>query len=114
MESVQVYAKRLYALANDAFTKVDKAVVESQLAGFFIDRLYNDFLFMKVMRRIQNHCRLQYSLHWQKKIAKEISNDHEHPKTRTEEPMETGHIKTSQKCFLCDKVGYLARHCKSR
>ena len=28
-ESVQVYTERLYALANDAFAKVDKAVVES-------------------------------------------------------------------------------------
>ena len=28
-ESVQVYAERLYSLANDAFTTVDKAVVES-------------------------------------------------------------------------------------
>ena len=28
-ESVQVYAERLYALANDAFAKVDKHVVES-------------------------------------------------------------------------------------
>ena len=37
--SVQAYAERLYALANHAFTKVDKAVVESQLVGFFIDRL---------------------------------------------------------------------------
>ena len=28
-ESVHVYAERLYALANDAFAKVDKGVVES-------------------------------------------------------------------------------------
>ena len=38
------------ALENDAFAKVDKAVVESQLVGFFIDGLYHDFLCMKVMR----------------------------------------------------------------
>ena len=49
-ESVQVYAERLCDLVNDAFTKVDKAVVESQLVGFFIDGLYHDFLCMKVMR----------------------------------------------------------------
>ena len=28
-ESVQFYTERLYALASDAFTKVDKALVES-------------------------------------------------------------------------------------
>ena len=42
--------QRLYTLANDAFAKVDKAVVESQLVGFFIDGLYHDFLHRKVMR----------------------------------------------------------------
>ena len=36
----QVYAERLYALAQDAFEKTDKALVESQLTGFFIDGLY--------------------------------------------------------------------------
>ena len=50
-ESVQVYAERLYALANDAFAKADKAVVKSQLVGFFIDGLYHDFLHRKVMRQ---------------------------------------------------------------
>ena len=49
-KSVEVYAERLYAVAKDAFAKVDKAVVESQLVGFFIDGLYSDFLCIKVMR----------------------------------------------------------------
>ena len=49
-KSAQFYAERLYYLVNDAFAKVDKAVVESQLVGFFIDGLYHDFLCMKVMR----------------------------------------------------------------
>ena len=34
--SVQVYAEWLYALANDAFVKLDKAFAESKLVGFFI------------------------------------------------------------------------------
>ena len=38
-ESLQVCAERLYALANDTFTKVDKAVVEPKVVGFFIDGL---------------------------------------------------------------------------
>ena len=49
-ESVQVYGERLYALANGAFTKGDKAVVESQLVRFSLMGLYHDFLHMKVMR----------------------------------------------------------------
>ena len=46
-EYVQVYAERLYALANDALAKVD---VESQLVKCFIDGSYHDFLWMKVIR----------------------------------------------------------------
>ena len=42
-ESVQVYAERLYALANDVLTKVDNTVVESQLVGFFTYGLYMRF-----------------------------------------------------------------------
>ena len=49
-ETVQVYAERLYALANYAFAKVDKGFRESQLVGFFIDGLFHDYLRMKVMR----------------------------------------------------------------
>ena len=49
-ETFQVYTERLYALAQDAFEKTDKALVESQLIGFFIDGLYYDFLHMKVMQ----------------------------------------------------------------
>ena len=37
LKTVQVYAERLYALAQDAFEKTDKALVESQLIGFFIE-----------------------------------------------------------------------------
>ena len=48
-ETVQVYAERLYALVQDAFEKTNKALVESQLIGFFIDGLYYDFLCMKVL-----------------------------------------------------------------
>ena len=35
---------------NDAFAKVDKAVVELQPVGFFIDGLYHIFLTLKVIR----------------------------------------------------------------
>ena len=67
-ESVQIYIERLYAPAHDAFTKVDKVVVELQLMGFFIDGLYHDFLCVMVMTAHPKHFSLQYSLHWQNKI----------------------------------------------
>ena len=48
-ETVQVYAERLYTLAQDAFEKTDKTLVKSQLTGFCINGLYYGFLYMKVM-----------------------------------------------------------------
>ena len=51
--SVQVYAESLYALAKDAFTKVDKEDVKLQLVGIFIDGLHHDFLSIKVIEKIQ-------------------------------------------------------------
>ena len=67
-ETVQVYAERLYALTNDAFAKVDKGVVESQLVGFFIDGLFHDYLGMKVMQEIHKTVEALYNLHWLNKI----------------------------------------------
>ena len=90
-KSVQVYTDRLYVWANDVFAKVDKAVVESQLIGVFIDGLHHDFLQMKVMRQNPKtfQTAVQYTLAKQnlRKRFHLRSNDHDHPKTRSEKPM---------------------------
>ena len=116
-ESVQFYKEILYALANDAFTKVDKAVVESQLVGLFIDGLYHDFLCMKLKGEKPKafQAAVQSALVGQnlRKRFHLRSNDHHHPDTRIEEPMEINHIRTWRKIFLCCKGGHLAKHCKS-
>ena len=65
-ESIKIYAERLNALINGAFTK---ALAELQLVGVFIDGLYHDFLHMKAMRENAKHFRLQYGLHWKNKIC---------------------------------------------
>ena len=49
-ETVKVYAEKSYTLAHDAFAQLNKAVAESKLADFFIDGLYHDYLWMKIMR----------------------------------------------------------------
>ena len=48
---MQVYAKRLFALAKEALAGQQGGLgtVESQIIGFFVDGLYHDFLKMKVM-----------------------------------------------------------------
>ena len=50
-ETVQVYAERLFALAQEAFVGQQGGLgaVESQIIGFFVDTLYHDFLKMKGM-----------------------------------------------------------------
>ena len=94
-------------MVNDAFVKVDKAVVASQLVGFFIDRLYHDFLSMKVMRGNPKsfQAAVQSALAQQnlRKRFQLRSNDHGNQKGRTEEPIEINHIRPQRKCFLCCK-----------
>ena len=108
-ESVQVYAEQLSALANDTFTKVDKAVVESQLVGLFHwwvvpwcpmheghERKYKTF-----QTAIQSVL-VEQNL-WKRFYIG--SNDHDHPKTRIEEPVETDHIRPQRKCFFVPQGG---------
>ena len=33
---------------------------------------------------------------------------------RNEEPMEIDHIRPRKRCFLCIRVGHMAKHCKTR
>ena len=46
-----MHAKRLFALAQEAFAgqQGDLGPVESQMIGFLVDGLYHDFLKMKAM-----------------------------------------------------------------
>ena len=117
-ETVQVYAERLYTLAHDAFTKLDKAVVESQLVGFFIDGLYHDYLRMKLMRENPKTFQLAVqSALTEQNLRKRFNlrtNEKEVPPQRNEEPMEIDHIRPQKKCFLCKKMGHLAKHCRLR
>ena len=62
-ETVQVYAKRLFALAQEASAGQHGGLgaVESQMIGFFVDGLYHDFLQMKLCMIIQNLSRSSYT-----------------------------------------------------
>ena len=117
-ESVQVYAERLYALANDSFAKVGKAVGESLLVGFFIHLLYYDFLPMKVMRENpKNISGCSTICIGRTKFARDISirsNDHDHPKGSTVKTMEIDPIRHQDKMFLMLQGGCMAKHCRSK
>ena len=117
-ETIQIYAEKLYASANNAFAKMDKVIVESQCVGFFIDGLYHDFLRMKVMREDPKtfQAALQSALaeqNFRKRFQLRTNNTHSGT-MRNKEPMEIYHIRPPKKCFLCKKVRHLAKHCRSR
>ena len=49
-ETVQMYAERLFALAQEAFARQQGGLgaVESQMISFFVDGLYHEILKMKL------------------------------------------------------------------
>ena len=114
-ESVQLYAERLLAIAEDAFQgqdQADLAAIERQLVGFFIDGLVYDYLKMKVMR--ENPDRLQAAVH----IAMNEQNLRRKFNLRTgrddpvTEMMEVDHARLSR-CQICRRLGHEAQNCRS-
>ncbi|MCG8104675.1 MAG: hypothetical protein N0C91_20110 [Candidatus Thiodiazotropha endolucinida] len=119
-ESIQVYAERLLALAEDAFD--DLGAANQQLVGFFVDGLWQDYMKMKVMRN--NPDTLQDAI----SVANEEQNlrrrfdlrSHNHCQSfyssgssTGEEPMEISHARPSFRCFNCNKKGHKAKECRS-
>ena len=87
----------MYALANDAFAKVNKGVIEPQIVGFFIHGLFHDYLRMKVLRENPKtfQAAVQSALAEQnlRKRFQLRTVDSQSSKNRTEEPMEVDHIR---------------------
>lgn len=115
-ESIQVYAERLLALAEDAFD--DLGAANQQLVGFFIDGLWQDYMKMKVMRK--NPDTLQDAI----KVANEEQNlrrrfdlrSHNHSQFHygsADEPMEIGHARPPIRCYKCNQQGHKAKECRS-
>lgn len=113
-ESIQVYAERLLALAEDAFDDVDAA--NEQLIGFFIDGLQHDYMKMKIMRA--NPDTLQAAINvanTEQNLRRRFELRSGHPilpqSSSTEvEPMEIGHARP--KCYKCHKVGHKIKDCR--
>ena len=116
-ESIQVYAERIMALAEDAFDDVTAA--NEQLIGFFIDGLMNDFMKIKIMRdnpdtlakaievaNAEQNLRRRFNLR---------SGNHTQSFQGTgPEPMEVGHARPSFQCYNCKKHGHKAKDCRLR
>ena len=116
-ETVQVYAERLFALAQEAFAGQQRGVgaVESQMVGFFVDGLYLDFLKMKVMHDNPNTFQgaVTTAMNEQKLCRRFNLHSTSSPTIQEEEPMEIGHVRP-KKCYKYHKLGHIAKNCRSR
>lgn len=123
-ESVQLYAERLFSLAQDAFSQQREKIeaAQQQLVGFFVDGLSNDSIRYKCMR--DNPQDLQQAVKialTEQNLRKrfQIRTGHEYNRRtqdsdRVEIPMEVDHMKPTRRCFKCNKKGHFAKDCRSR
>ena len=113
---MQVYAERLFALAQEAFAGQQGGLgaVESQIIGFFVDGLYHDFLKMKVIYNNPNTFQGAVTTVMNEQNLCRMFNlcCTSSPTIREEEPLEIGHVRP-RKCYKCHKLGHIAKHCRS-
>ena len=116
-ETAQAYAERLYTLAHDAFTQLDKAVVESQLVGFFIEGLYHNYLWMEIMsenpKMFQATVQSALAEQYPRKKFNLRSDEKEGPLDRLRNKWKLI-IFILKRFFLCKKVGHMAKYCHIR
>ena len=116
-ESIQVYAERLLALAEDAFN--DVAAADEQLVGFFVDGLSQDYMKMKVMR--DNPATLQAAIavanaeqNLRRRFDLRSGNQSQNFRDTAAEPMEIGHARPAFRCYRCNRQGHKAKECRPR
>ena len=119
-ESIQVYAERLLALAEDAFEGQDDASVQRQLIGYFIDGLLFDFMKMKRMRDNPNTFNdAVKSATGEQNLRKRFTlrtgiEPKDSTAPREEEPMDISHTRPKITCFYCKKRGHRVKDCRVR
>ena len=113
---MQVYAERLFALAQEAFAGQQGGLgaVEVQMIHFFVDGLYHDFLKMKVTCDNPNTFQGAVTAAMNEQNMHRRFNLHHTPSPTIweEEPMEIGHVRP-KKCYKCHKLGHIAKNCRS-
>ena len=113
-ETVQIYAERLFSLAQEAFASQQGglAAVENQMIGFFVDGLMYDYLKMKILRENPNtfQAAVTVAMNEQNLRKRFDLRSTGNPSPRKEEPMEIGHLRP-RTCYNCHRQGHIKKNC---
>ena len=122
-ESVQIFAERLLALAEEAYANESSGakIIDRQLVGFFIDGLYHDYLKLKVMRENPDNFQTaiqiaQNEQNLRKRFDLRSGNRNKNGNHTIDEEIlaDVNYYKTQRYCYYCNKQGHLKRNCRSK
>ena len=116
-ETVQVYAERLLALAEDAFDDGHQQgqPVQRQLIDTFVDGLAEDSLKLKVLRENPNTLEAAVTAATnEQNLRKRFNLRTRSQHVLNDNSMEVDHYRPAQRCFKCHKIGHKSRDCRSK
>lgn len=115
-ETVQVYAKQLLTLSEDAFPGQQGPAIQRQQIDIFVDGLTEDHMKLKVLR--ENPTTLDAAITCatnEQNLRKRFNLRSRHqyvPNDEDDNRMEVDYYRPPQRCFKCNKIGHRARDCK--
>lgn len=112
-ETVQVYAERLMALAEDAFDNQAGQPVQRQLIDTFVDGLAEDQLKLKVLR--DNPANLEAAVTVatnEQNLRRRFNLRTRHQYVPDDDRMEVDHYRPVSRCYNCHRKGHKGKDCK--
>ena len=114
-ETVQVYAERLLALAEDAFDNQQGQPVQRQLIDTFVDGLAEDSLKLKVLRGNPNTLDAAITLATnEQNLCRRFNLRTRSQYVPDDDKMVVDHYRPAQRCFKCHKIGHRSKDCRSK